>query len=62
MISFPIRWDLCFALGALFFLLVDLEVAEFVGILIASHNSQPVPERILLQIFLRQILQISKFQ
>lgn len=42
------------------FVLVDLEVAEFVALLGVRHNPQPVPEVILLQVLLGQILQVPK--
>lgn len=44
----------------LLFILVDLEVPEFVAFLSVGHNAQPVTKIVLLQILLGQILQVSK--
>lgn len=42
------------------FILVDLEVAQLIALLGVGHNPQPVPEVVLLQIFLGKILQIPE--
>lgn len=39
-------------------ILTDLEVPQLVRLLIASHHTQPVPQVVLLQVLLCQILQI----
>ena len=43
----------------LFLVIVDLEVAQFIGILCGSHNSQPITKIVLLQVLFSQILQVS---
>lgn len=43
----------------LLLILVDLEVAQFVTLLGVGHNPQPVPEVVLLQVLLGEILQVS---
>merc|ERR1719510_1966327 len=40
-------------------LIVVLEVSELVAVLGASHHTQPVPQVVLLQILLREVLQVS---
>lgn len=40
------------------FVLIDLEVAQFVALLGVRHDPQPVPEVVLLQVLLGQILQV----
>lgn len=40
------------------FVLVDLEVAQLVALLGVRHHPQPVPEVVLLQVLLGQILQV----
>lgn len=40
------------------FLASNLEVSEFVGILILGYNTEPVTELVLLQEFLGQVLEI----
>merc|ERR1719510_311258 len=40
-------------------LIVDLEVSELVAVLGASHHAQPVPQVVLLQILLREVLEVS---
>ena len=40
------------------FFLVDLEVAEVVGIFVRGNNPQPITEVVLLQVFLGKVLQI----
>lgn len=42
----------------LLFVLVDLEVAQLVALLGVRHDPQPVPEVVLLQVLLGQILQV----
>jgi len=39
-------------------LVVDLEVSQLVGVLGGGNNSQPIPEVVLLQVLLGQVLQI----
>lgn len=43
----------------LFFLIADLEVSQLIRCLITSDHSQPVPEVVLLQVLLGQVLQVS---
>ena len=43
----------------LFLVLVDLEVAQFKGLLGAGHHAQPVTQVVLLQVLLGQVLQVS---
>lgn len=40
------------------FVLVDLEVAQLVALLGVRHDPQPVPEVVLLQVLLGQVLQV----
>lgn len=40
--------------------LVDLEVAQLVALLGVSHNPQPVPEVVLLEVLLGEVLQIPE--
>jgi hypothetical protein len=40
-------------------LVVDLEVAELVGVLGRCHHAQPVPKVVLLQVLLRQVLKVA---
>merc|ERR550525_2233284 len=40
-------------------LIVDLEVSELVAVLGASHHTQPVPQVVLLQILLGEVLEVS---
>lgn len=42
------------------FLIVNLEVSEFVWILGAGHNPQPISEVILLQVLLSQVFEVPK--
>lgn len=44
----------------LLLILVDLEVAQLVALLGVSHDPQPVPEVVLLQILLGEILQVPE--
>ncbi len=44
----------------LLLVLVDLEVAQLVALLGVGHDAQPVPEVVLLQVLLGEILQISE--
>lgn len=44
----------------LLLILVDLEVAQLVALLGVSHHPQPVPEVVLLQILLGEILQVPE--
>merc|ERR1719154_123463 len=39
--------------------IVDLEIAELVAVFCGCHNTEPVTEIVLLQILLRQVLEIS---
>ena len=39
--------------------IVDLEVPEFVGIMSCSHNSKPISQVVLLEVLLRQVLEVS---
>lgn len=43
----------------LLFILVNLEVAQFVALLGVRHHAQPVTKVVLLQVLLGQILQVS---
>lgn len=43
----------------LIILVVDLEVPKFVGILRRSHDSKPISQIVLLQVLLRQVLEVS---
>lgn len=42
----------------LLFILVDLEVAQLVALFGVGHDSQPVPEVVLFQVLLGEILQV----
>lgn len=42
----------------LFVVLTDLEVAQLVRLLVGRHHPQPVPQIVLLQVLLRQVLQV----
>lgn len=44
----------------LLLILVDLEVAQLVALLGVGYNPQPVPEVVLFQIFLGEILQVPE--
>ena len=41
------------------FLVVDLEVSELIAVLGVGHNTEPVPEVVLLQVLLGEVLQVS---
>ena len=42
----------------LLLILVDLEVAQLVALLGVRHHAQPVPQVVLLQVLLGQVLQV----
>lgn len=41
-------------------ILTDLEVSQFVRLLVRRHHSQPVPEVVFLQVLLGEVLQIPE--
>ena len=43
----------------LLFVVVDLEVTEFVRVLCSGHNTKPISEIVFLQVLLSQILQVA---
>ena len=43
----------------LLFVVVDLEVTEFVRVLCSGHNTKPISEIVFLQVLLGQILQVA---
>ena len=43
------------------FLVVDLEVTELVGVLGGGDHTQPVPQVVLLQVLLGQVLEIPEY-
>lgn len=60
MMSATIRVVMAQQLIVLLFLiiLVDLEVSEFVALLVSSDDTQPVTEVVLLQVLLGQVLEV----
>ena len=42
----------------IFFFLVDLEVAQVVGVFVGGDDSQPITEVVLLKVFLGEVFQI----